>query len=306
MKKLRKIKKIKEEKKEDENIKEEEEEIEEENEESKKNEKKKEYKLEENNFINKIFQTLSISKIIINKNIINNIVYFHFGSFVYFLYFFYRVNNLNHITILFLFENIFLYFFENKYCYYFVVVCYLIISLMIDCFHLKYFLPFFASVINERIKKYFIFINLFLIVDFNLYSILFMIINIFFQLTRIGSLKKRIYLFNFFSLFIFLLTNLDNNSFKIYFYIFIFLLLIFLLFEYINKLISGIVFILFYFYHQIYNDNLKYELNEKGYYLIFLMYSNLLSLILARIFKKIFNFRKKKRKEKQNKIISIK
>ena len=213
---------------------------------------------------------------------------------------------MNHITILFLFENIFLYFFENEYCYYFVVVCYLIISLMIDCFHLKYFLPFFASVINEKIKKYFIFINLLLIVDFNLYSILFMIINIFFQLTRIGSLKKRIYLFNFFSLFIFLLTNLDNNSFKIYFYIFIFLLLIFLLFEYINKLISGIVFILFYFYHQIYNDNLKYELNEKGYYLIFLMYSNLLSLILARIFKKISNFRKKKRKEKQNKIILIK
>ena len=219
MKKLRKIKKIKEEKKEDENIKEEEEEIEEENEESKKNEKKKEYKLEENNFINKIFQTLSISKIIINKNIINNIVYFHFGSFVYFLYFFYRVNNLNHITILFLFENIFLYFFENKYCYYFVVVCYLIISLMIDCFHLKYFLPFFASVINERIKKYFIFINLFLIVDFNLYSILLMLINIFFQLTKIGSLKKRIYLFNFFSLFIFLLTNLITTLLK---YIFIF------------------------------------------------------------------------------------
>ena len=129
-----------------------------------------------------------------------------------------------------------------------------------------------------------------------------MLINIFFQKTRIGDLKKRIYLFNFFSLFIFLIINLDENSFKLYFYIFIFLSLIFLLFEYTDMIISGIVFNLFYFYQRIYNDNLKYEFSEKGSYLIFLMYSNLLNLILTEILNKIFIRIKKEKINNLNKI----
>ena len=68
-------------------------------------------------------------------------------------------------------------------------------------------------------------------------------------------------------------------------------------------IISGIIFNLFYFYQKIYNDNLKYEFNEKGSYLIFRMYSNLLSLILTGILNKIFIRIKEKNNLNKNKIL---
>ena len=192
------------------------------------------------------------------KNIDNNFLYFLFGIFVFFLYFFYREKKIISITILFIFGDILLYLIDSKYeyYYYYIILCYFIISLIIDCFRIKYFIPFFAAMINENIKKYFFFINLLLTIDLNLYSLLFIFINIFFQLTQIND-KEKNYLFIFFSLFLLLLIELNNQLFKICLYSFIILsLLIFVFFKFINMLIFGLVFICFYYCRTICNDNL--------------------------------------------------
>ena len=203
---------------------------------------------------------------------------------VYFLYFNYIEKNLVHTIILFLLGDIFLFFseIEKEYCFYYIFLCFLTVSCVLDCFRIKYIIPFFATVINEKAKKYLIFLNLLLTIDFNLYSFMFIFVNIFYSLESVVDTKK-FYIFNFLSLFILLLFDLNQNLFKIFLFSYaIFSIFIYFYNKYIDTLIFCIVFVCFYFCRLIYNSNIKYELTELGFMLVILNYSILLSMVLIR------------------------
>ena len=118
---------------------------------------------------------------------------------------------------------------------------------------------------NEKIKKYLIFANLLLGIDFNLYSFLFIFINIFYSMKQIHI--KNIYLLNSISLFILFIEYLNFESFKYYFYlliIFVISVIIYFFNKSIEIIIFHIIFNLLKSCRSFFNSNLKYEFNELG------------------------------------------
>ena len=110
---------------------------------------------------------------------------------MFFIYFCFKENNFISLVIVFLIQNIWLYFFNVscEYGNYIICFCYTLLSLSINCFRIKYFIPFLAATIS----RYLVFINIFLIIDFNLYSFLFILINILFSF---GKITKKKYLYS--------------------------------------------------------------------------------------------------------------
>ena len=115
---------------------------------------------------------LNFHKILeIFKEYEKEIKYYILGIFLFFIYFCFNENNFISLVIVFLIQNIWLYFFNVscEYGNYIICFCYFLLSLSINCFRIKYFIPFLAAAIS----RYLVFINIFLIIDFNLYSFLF-------------------------------------------------------------------------------------------------------------------------------------
>ena len=130
-------------------------------------------------------------KIKIYREYEKEIKFYILGMFVFYLYFYFMENNTICLIILFLIGNILLYFFCTvcQYNIYIICFCYFLLSLSINCFRIKYFIPFLAAAIS----RYLVFINIFLIIDFNLYSFLFILINILFSF---GKITKKKYLYS--------------------------------------------------------------------------------------------------------------
>ena len=130
-------------------------------------------------------------KIKIYREYEKEIKFYILGMFVFYLYFYFMENNTICLIILFLIGNILLYFFCTvcQYNIYIICFCYFLLSLSINCFRIKYFIPFLAAAIS----RYLVFINIFLIIDFNLYSFLFILINILFSFGKITKKKKYLY-----------------------------------------------------------------------------------------------------------------
>ena len=138
-------------------------------------------------------------KIKIYREYEKEIKFYILGMFVFYLYFYFMENNTICLIILFLIGNILLYFFCTvcQYNIYIICFCYFLLSLSINCFRIKYFIPFLAAAIS----RYLVFINIFLIIDFNLYSFLFILINILFSFGKITKKKIFIFYFSFRNLF---------------------------------------------------------------------------------------------------------
>ena len=217
-------------------------------------------------------------KIKIYREYEKEIKFYILGMFVFYLYFYFMENNTICLIILFLIGNILLYFFCTvcQYNIYIICFCYFLLSLSINCFRIKYFIPFLAAAIS----RYLVFINIFLIIDFNLYSFLFILINILFSFGKIKK-KKNIYILLFFSELILLIEHLNIKSLKLSFY---FILLFFDAFCLYYKKKDFPIFFLVYgcflCLRSVYNYNLLYEFNEIGLQLTVLNYSLTFSLIL--------------------------
>ena len=217
-------------------------------------------------------------KIKIYREYEKEIKFYILGMFVFYLYFYFMENNTICLIILFLIGNILLYFFCTvcQYNIYIICFCYFLLSLSINCFRIKYFIPFLAAAIS----RYLVFINIFLIIDFNLYSFLFILINILFSFGKITK-KKNIYILLFFSELILLIEHLNIKSLKLSFY---FILLFFDAFCLYYKKKDFPIFFLVYgcflCLRSVYNYNLLYEFNEIGLQLTVLNYSLTFSLIL--------------------------
>ena len=184
--------------------------------------------------------------------------------------------------------NILLYFYDIddtacKYGNYIICFCYFLLSLSINCFRIKYFIPFLAATIS----KYLFFMNMLMIIDINLYSFLFILINILFSFRKITK-KENFYILMFFFLFILLIEQINIISIKLSFYL---LLLFFNVFCPYLKIKDFLIFVLVYgcflCLRSVYNDNLLYEFNETGLQLTILNYSLIFSLFLI---EKIPNF----------------
>ena len=217
-------------------------------------------------------------KIKIYREYEKEIKFYILGMFVFYLYFYFMENNTICLIILFLIGNILLYFFCTvcQYNIYIICFCYFLLSLSINCFRIKYFIPFLAAAIS----RYLVFINIFLIIDFNLYSFLFILINILFSFGKITK-KENIYILLFFSELILLIEHLNIKSLKLSFY---FILLFFDAFCLYYKKKDFPIFFLVYgcflCLRSVYNYNLLYEFNEIGLQLTVLNYSLTFSLIL--------------------------
>ena len=217
-------------------------------------------------------------KIKIYREYEKEIKFYILGMFVFYLYFYFMENNTICLIILFLIGNILLYFFCTvcQYNIYIICFCYFLLSLSINCFRIKYFIPFLAAAIS----RYLVFINIFLIIDFNLYSFLFILINILFSFGKITK-KENIYILIFFSELILLIEHLNIKSLKLSFY---FILLFFDAFCLYYKKKDFPIFFLVYgcflCLRSVYNYNLLYEFNEIGLQLTVLNYSLTFSLIL--------------------------
>ena len=217
-------------------------------------------------------------KIKIYREYEKEIKFYILGMFVFYLYFYFMENNTICLIILFLIGNILLYFFCTvcQYNIYIICFCYFLLSLSINCFRIKYFIPFLAAAIS----RYLVFINIFLIIDFNLYSFLFILINILLSFGKITK-KENIYILIFFSELILLIEHLNIKSLKLSFY---FILLFFDAFCLYYKKKDFPIFFLVYgcflCLRSVYNYNLLYEFNEIGLQLTVLNYSLTFSLIL--------------------------
>ena len=217
-------------------------------------------------------------KIKIYREYEKEIKFYILGMFVFYLYFYFMENNTICLIILFLIGNILLYFFCTvcQYNIYIICFCYFLLSLSINCFRIKYFIPFLAAAIS----RYLVFINIFLIIDFNLYSFLFILINILFSFGKITK-KENIYILIFFSELILLIEHINIKSLKLSFY---FILLFFDAFCLYYKKKDFPIFFLVYgcflCLRSVYNYNLLYEFNEIGLQLTVLNYSLTFSLIL--------------------------
>ena len=112
-----------------------------------------------------------------------------------------------------------------EYGNYIICFYYFLLSLSMNCFRIKYFIPFLASIIS----KYLVFINIFLIFDFNLYSFLFILINILFSFGKITK-KENIYTLFFLSQLILLIEQLNIKYLKLSFYFILFFFNVFCLY----------------------------------------------------------------------------
>ena len=201
-------------------------------------------------------------KIKIYREYEKEIKFYILGMFVFYLYFYFMENNTICLIILFLIGNILLYFFCTvcQYNIYIICFCYFLLSLSINCFRIKYFIPFLAAAIS----RYLVFINIFLIIFF-----------------RKNHKKKNIYILLFFSELILLIEHLNIKSLKLSFY---FILLFFDAFCLYYKKKDFPIFFLVYgcflCLRSVYNYNLLYEFNEIGLQLTVLNYSLTFSLIL--------------------------
>ena len=190
------------------------------------------------------------------------------------------------MTILFFFSNIFLSFFKNQsriHCYFFTLVFYLVLSIMVNCFLIKYYIPFSFTLFYINIKRTFTFliINIFFFVYFNSYSLVFILLNVCFSLKQIKNLDF-FYLFNLYYSLILIFEYLNINYF-IQFFLCTTLVIFISFFKditYIKTIIFYIVFILLHSFKFIKNEILKYEFNEKGLLITLLNYSILFSMLI--------------------------
>ena len=200
---------------------------------------------------------------------------------MFFLYFFFLENNSICLIILFLIGNILLYFYDIddtacKYGNYIICFCYFLLSLSINCFRIKYFIPFLAATIS----KYLFFMNMLMIIDINLYSFLFILINILFSFGKITK-KENIYILFFLSLLILLIEQLNIKYLKLSFYFILFFFnVLSLYYKKKDFIIFFIIYGCFLCLRYVYNDNLSYEFNEIGLQLTVLNYSLIFSLVL--------------------------
>ena len=202
------------------------------------------------------------------------------GIFVFLLYFYFIEKKTVNIIILCIICNIILYFFDSKHKFSRCYICftYILLSFSINCFRVKYFLPFFATIINEQPKQYLIFFNLLMFVNLNLFDLFFITVNLLVFFNK--NIKKNgYYLLNFISLFVLLIEYINIKLIKISFYSFVsFLTIICLFYKRFDCFIFFLINILFKSFRSFYIDSLNYEFNEIGLQLTVLNYSILFSV----------------------------
>ena len=202
--------------------------------------------------------------------------------------FFYQENNNEYLEIFFLIMNNFGYYFENKlnvkYCSsIFVLLFYLIISLINDCFLIKYYLPFCITFFVNIKQKYFylLLINIFFFVNFNAYSLLFIFLNVI--VPFLDKKLSQLYFLNFHFLSFLLFQNIiEKETFQINIFLMYAIVLFQLLYKniyiFLKSLIFYIIFI-FLYYCNFMNQNVINEFEEKSLIITCFNYSILLFIL---------------------------
>ena len=253
---------------------------------------KKEYKEEKNEDIKENTEKLENNKEKnkkannIKKNEFTYYFYYFLGQFIFI--FLYQENNLNYVIISFLVANIYIYY-QKEYeyiCWCFIPFCYITLLLMHNCFLIKYVIPFFITfLINIKIiPVYFIAINIFLIIDYNLHCLIFFLINILFSFT--SAKNANLCLLNILSLLSTLFDNLEFKIIKVFistiiiFIISIFFTKKYLILEYnLNFIIYFLVFNLLFYQLFFFDKKIINQLNKKSLLITNLNYSILSSCL---------------------------
>ena len=255
--------------------------------EEKENDEEDEIRQESEYYENNIFQ---------NKEIKANVIYFYLGIFLYLTCFLYFEKHYFYTIILFLVSDVFLFYYmaNDVQCFvhvYHIYLCYLVLSRVVNCFRVKYYLPFLSCLLANKISEVFIILNIFFLVDSNIYSIIFTFLNIIFSFKEIKQMKLY-FLFHYISIYFLLIKLLNPESINIFLY-FILLVPIILAFFYIknialNLLKITIFFLIFSFIYFIglNNENIKKELNDEGLIITISNYSILLALLIIELIEK--------------------
>jgi len=174
---------------------------------------------------------------------------------------------------------------------YHIYLCYLVLSKVVNCFRVKYYLPFLSCLLANKISKRFIILNVFFLVDSNIYSIIFTFLNIIFSIKEIKQMKLY-FLFHYISIYFLLIKLLNPKSTNIFIY-FILLVPIILAFFYIKNIVLNLLkitifFLIFSFIYFIglNNENIKKELNDEGLIITISNYSILLALLIIELIEK--------------------
>ena len=210
--------------------------------------------------------------------------YFYFGTFLFLTFFAFYEKSYIFAIILFMISDIVLFVSKNNISgYFYISICYFVLSKIIDCFRIKYYLPFLSSLLINKKHLFFIFLNMFFLVDFNLYSLIFAFVNIVFSFKERKT--DKIFLSSHYAyLFILLFEqlNLELKNMILYFILLVPMIFVLLInrkkiFHLLNIIIIYVLFSLVYYCRFFYNTNIKNEFNHEGLLITLSNYTILLT-----------------------------